>query len=266
MVDYETKAPGVYIEEIAAAGPIAGASTSTAALIGTPVAAIANGAAGVPVAVTNWTQYTDQFGGYSTGSPLPYAMHGFFDNGGTFAYVVPVKDVKDAAGMAARPRRAHPGARGQPRVRARPGRPRRAERDPDPLRADGEPVRHPRRRQRRQPARRPAARCSPSAAGCSPRGAGEASTGRGSSWTILAPTPPSPTTTVPPSGPRRRDHGPGRRAGRRPQGPGERAGPGRASTALRAQRHRAGPAQPRGDQRHPRCSRGRRRCCGAPAP
>jgi hypothetical protein len=101
MVDYETKAPGVYVEAIAAAGPIAGASTSTVALIGTPVAAIPTGAAGIPVAVTNWTQYADQFGGYKTGSPLPYAMHGFFDNGGSLAYVVPVKDVKDSTGMAA---------------------------------------------------------------------------------------------------------------------------------------------------------------------
>ena len=99
MVDYETKAPGVYVEEIAAAGPIAGASTSTVAMIGTPVAAVANGAAGLPVAVTNWTQYTDQFGGYKTGSPLPYAMHGFFANGGSLAYVVPVKDINDSAGM-----------------------------------------------------------------------------------------------------------------------------------------------------------------------
>ena len=101
MVDYESKSPGVYVEEIAPAGPIAGASTSTVAVIGTPVAAIPNGAAGLPVAVTNWTQYTDQFGGFKTGSPLPYAMHGFFDNGGSFAYVVPVKDVKDSTGMAA---------------------------------------------------------------------------------------------------------------------------------------------------------------------
>lgn len=95
MVDYETKAPGVYVEEVAAAGPIAGASTSTAALIGTPAVPIPNGTAGVPVAVTNWTQYTDQFGGFKAGAPLPYAMRGFFDNGGSLAYVVPVKDVKD---------------------------------------------------------------------------------------------------------------------------------------------------------------------------
>jgi len=31
MVDYQTKAPGVYIEEFTPAGPIAGSGTSTAA-------------------------------------------------------------------------------------------------------------------------------------------------------------------------------------------------------------------------------------------
>ena len=35
MVDYEHEAPGVYVEEVETAGPIAGAGTSTAAFIGT---------------------------------------------------------------------------------------------------------------------------------------------------------------------------------------------------------------------------------------
>ena len=100
MVDYETRAPGVYIEEQVAAGPITGVGTSTAALIGTPATAIPNAAAGVPVQITNWTGYVTQFGGFKTGSPLPYAVRGFFDNGGTTAYIVPIKDVKDAAQMA----------------------------------------------------------------------------------------------------------------------------------------------------------------------
>ncbi|MCX5328351.1 MULTISPECIES: phage tail sheath subtilisin-like domain-containing protein [unclassified Streptomyces] len=101
MVDYETKAPGVYIEEQPATGPIAGAGTGTAALIGTPVSSVSNAAAGIPVVTTSWTDYVTQFGGFKTSSPLPYAVRGFFDNGGAKAYVVPVKDVKDAAGMAA---------------------------------------------------------------------------------------------------------------------------------------------------------------------
>ena len=101
MVDYESKAPGVYIEEITPAGPIAGASTSIAALIGTPANTVAAAAAGIPVAVTNWTDYTTAFGDFKTGNPLPYAVRGWFDNGGSLAYIVPVKDVKDATGMAA---------------------------------------------------------------------------------------------------------------------------------------------------------------------
>ncbi|WP_426513831.1 phage tail sheath family protein [Dactylosporangium sp. McL0621] len=92
MVDYESKAPGVYIEEITPAGPIAGAGTSTPALIGTVVAAVSNDALGVPVAITNWTQYTTVFGGFDNTLSLPFAVRGFFDNGGSFCYVVPIKD------------------------------------------------------------------------------------------------------------------------------------------------------------------------------
>lgn len=92
MVDYESKAPGVYIEEITPAGPIAGAGTSTAALIGTVTKPPGNDALGKPVAVSNWTAYTDAFGGYKATLNLPYAVRGFFENGGTLAYVVPVKD------------------------------------------------------------------------------------------------------------------------------------------------------------------------------
>jgi uncharacterized protein len=92
MIDYETKAPGVYIEEITPAGPIAGAGTSVAALIGTVTAKVPAGSLGTPVAVTNWTAYNDQFGGYSSGLPMPYAVRGFFENGGTLAYIVPVAD------------------------------------------------------------------------------------------------------------------------------------------------------------------------------
>jgi phage tail sheath protein FI len=92
MVDYTTQAPGVYIEEITPAGPIAGAGTSVAALIGTVVSPPADSALGIPVAITNWTGYTTAFGQYKASLNLPYAVRGFFENGGTFCYVVPVKD------------------------------------------------------------------------------------------------------------------------------------------------------------------------------
>jgi phage tail sheath protein FI len=92
MVDYTTKAPGVYIEEITPAGPIAGAGTGAPALIGVVASPPASGALGTPVAITNWTAYSGAFGSYKAGVNLPYAVRGFFENGGTLAYVVPIKD------------------------------------------------------------------------------------------------------------------------------------------------------------------------------
>ncbi|MEU6885644.1 phage tail sheath subtilisin-like domain-containing protein [Streptomyces viridosporus] len=91
MTDFETLAPGVYLKEIEAAGPIAGAGTSTAALIGT----VANDSAvpNQPVRVTNWTQYTERFGSFKKPLSLPYAVRGFFENGGTLAYIVPVTEM-----------------------------------------------------------------------------------------------------------------------------------------------------------------------------
>jgi hypothetical protein len=92
MVDYESKAPGVYIEEITPAGPIAGAGTSTPALIGAVVGPVSNDALNIPVAITSWTAYTTLFGGYDANLNLPFAVRGFFENGGNLAYVVPIKD------------------------------------------------------------------------------------------------------------------------------------------------------------------------------
>jgi phage tail sheath protein FI len=92
MVDYESKAPGVYIEEITPAGPIAGAGTSTPALIGTVVGPVSNDALNIPVAITSWTAYTALFGGYDANLNMPFAVRGFFENGGNLAYVVPIKD------------------------------------------------------------------------------------------------------------------------------------------------------------------------------
>lgn len=86
------KAPGVYVEEVTPAGPIAGAGTSVPALIGTVATPPADDMLGKAEAVTSWTEFTTKFGGYKAGLNLPFAVRGFFENGGTFAYVVPVKD------------------------------------------------------------------------------------------------------------------------------------------------------------------------------
>jgi uncharacterized protein len=84
MLDY--KAPGVYIEEQPATGPIAGVGTSTAAFVGDAL----QGDVNVPVKVTNWTQFLETFGGFMTAprSWLAYAVRGFFANGGTVAWIV----------------------------------------------------------------------------------------------------------------------------------------------------------------------------------
>jgi len=97
MAEYETKAPGVYIEEITPTGPIAGAGTSTPALIGTVAKTLGEDELNKPRAITNWSQYTSYFGGYNKTLHLPFAVRGFFENGGTMAYIVPIKDMTESS-------------------------------------------------------------------------------------------------------------------------------------------------------------------------
>src|SRR5262245_50001824 len=85
MADYKT--PGVYIEELPATGPIAGVGTSTAAFIGPAL----QGPILTPTKITNWTQFHDTFGDYIGPTYyMAYAVRGFFDNGGTVAYITRV--------------------------------------------------------------------------------------------------------------------------------------------------------------------------------
>lgn len=87
----EYLAPGVYIEEIPSGNkPIQAASTSTAGFVGMA----ARGPANVPTLVTSQGGYNRVFGGrlnplvYSDGrDALPYAVEGFFGNGGSRVYI-----------------------------------------------------------------------------------------------------------------------------------------------------------------------------------
>jgi phage tail sheath protein FI len=92
MLDY--KAPGVYIQELPAPGPIAGVGTSTAAFIGPAL----RGDLNEPAKITNWTQFRDRYGGFLTAPRryLAYAVRGFFENGGTVAWIVRVSTAKRA--------------------------------------------------------------------------------------------------------------------------------------------------------------------------
>nr|WP_169806335.1 phage tail sheath subtilisin-like domain-containing protein [Herbidospora sakaeratensis] len=91
----EYRAPGVYVEETTATGPVSGVGTSTAAFIGPAL----RGPTGRAVKITNWTQFTAQFGEYVTAPRryLAHAVRGFFDNGGSVAYVVRVGTATRAA-------------------------------------------------------------------------------------------------------------------------------------------------------------------------
>lgn len=93
MVDYTTAAPGIHLEEFTPAGPISGAGTGMAAFVGTPVTLPVAAEQGKPVVLTSWNAYQDRFGGFKAGLNLPYAVRGFFDNGGSLACIVPVKDL-----------------------------------------------------------------------------------------------------------------------------------------------------------------------------
>lgn len=94
----EYLAPGVYIEEIQTGPrPIEGVSTSTAGFVGETE----RGPTRLRL-VTSWQDYTRWFGGYVDRPPfnrlnhyLPYAVRGFFDNGGQRLFVARV--IGDAA-------------------------------------------------------------------------------------------------------------------------------------------------------------------------
>jgi hypothetical protein len=104
MPDYY--APGVYIEEPRTGPrPIQGVGTDVAAFVGF-VPHKESEDSKLPILITNWTQYVDEFGhpeldskGKKTGLRNPYAggfylahaVRGFFDNGGGKCYVYGIK-------------------------------------------------------------------------------------------------------------------------------------------------------------------------------
>ncbi|MFK0152452.1 phage tail sheath subtilisin-like domain-containing protein [Streptomyces sp. NPDC090499] len=91
--------PGVYVEEVASGSrPIEGVGTSVAAFVGLAP----TGPLNEPTLVTNWTQYVASFGEFTDGYYLAHSVYGFFNNGGTAAYVVRVGGSReDAEGGAA---------------------------------------------------------------------------------------------------------------------------------------------------------------------
>ena len=103
----EYLAPGVYVEEVPSGNmPIQAASTSTAGMVGVA----ARGPVNTPTLVTSLGAYNRQFGGrlnplaFNSGrDALPYAVEGFFGNGGSRLYVVRI--VGDGAAQSVLPLR-----------------------------------------------------------------------------------------------------------------------------------------------------------------
>src|SRR5438067_13810523 len=91
--------PGVYIEEVdRGSKPIEAVGTSTAAFIGESSVGPTNEA----VLVTNWAQYTRTFGDFSHSTFLAHAVYGFFNNGGTKAFICNVAPKSVTAEQAAK--------------------------------------------------------------------------------------------------------------------------------------------------------------------
>jgi phage tail sheath protein FI len=93
--------PGVYVEEVdRGTKPIEAVGTSLAAFVGITAEAslkaidpktgervVIESRLNKPTLVTSWTQYTDIFGEFASGAYLPYAVYGFFANGGSSCYI-----------------------------------------------------------------------------------------------------------------------------------------------------------------------------------
>lgn len=102
----EYLSPGVYVEEIEiGARPIEGVSTSTAGFVGMAE----RGPLNKPTLVTSFAEYQRTFGGYLSEKDyagcrfLPYAVEGFFANGGKRAYITRVALDEQAAKILNKP-------------------------------------------------------------------------------------------------------------------------------------------------------------------
>ena len=78
-------APGVYVEEVSSGSrPIEGVGTAVAAFVGLAE----KGPFNEPTLCSNWTQFTNTFGGFIEGAYLAHAVYGYFLNGGGNSYIV----------------------------------------------------------------------------------------------------------------------------------------------------------------------------------
>ncbi|MCB0967557.1 MAG: phage tail sheath family protein [Ilumatobacter sp.] len=91
--------PGVYVEEVpSSSATLSAGATAVAAFVGFTAKAPSddpNDPDGMkPRLVTNWTQFEDLYGGFVKGAMLPHSVYGFFNNGGSMAYIVRIPNTQ----------------------------------------------------------------------------------------------------------------------------------------------------------------------------
>ena len=94
-------APGVYVEEVPSAEKsLTAAATAIAAFVGFTERAPSDDPSDpeglAPRLVTSWTQYEELYGGFKNGCMLPLSVYGYFQNGGSVAYIVRIPNTAPA--------------------------------------------------------------------------------------------------------------------------------------------------------------------------
>jgi Bacteriophage tail sheath protein len=92
--------PGVYVEEKPSGSmPLGAVGTAVAAFVGFteryPEDDPDDPQGLKPRMVTNWSQYTQLYGGFVDGAMLPHAVYGYFNNGGGICYIVRIPHTED---------------------------------------------------------------------------------------------------------------------------------------------------------------------------
>ena len=94
-------APGVYVEEVPSAEKsLTAAATAVAAFVGFTERAPGDDPSDPeglsPRLVTSWSQFEELYGGFKDGCVLPLSVYGYFQNGGSVAYIVRVANTVPA--------------------------------------------------------------------------------------------------------------------------------------------------------------------------
>jgi phage tail sheath protein FI len=94
-------APGVYVEEVPSAQKVlSAAATAIAAFVGFTSTGPSDDPSDPdglkPRLITSWTDFETLYGGFADGCMLPLSVYGYFQNGGTVAYIVRIPNASPA--------------------------------------------------------------------------------------------------------------------------------------------------------------------------